>query len=109
MENINTFFTMLIENSDNIETLPNITKILYRMPLKIFLVDMYTISRSLKTFKGGLPSQLSVIYLGGIHIQNIMYLLNDLYTSVQKYGKEIDTNNISFDYVKNIDKCAKKN
>lgn len=71
----------------------------------MFLVDMYTISRSLKTFKGGLPSQLSVIYLGGAHIENIMYLLDDLYTSVQTYG---DIDDIITSFFKNTYKCAKK-
>ena len=107
IQDINNYFNMIVDTSKYVETSYKI-KSLYLLHVKIFLVDMYTISRSLKTFKGGLPSQLSVIYLGGAHIENITYLLGDLYTSVQTYGKPIDTNNLTIEIVKNIDKCAVK-
>jgi hypothetical protein len=55
--------------------------------ITMFMVDIYTISRSLKTFRNGRPSQLSIIYLGGTHIEAIMYLLEPYYTSIKSYGK----------------------
>jgi len=59
-------------------------------PLSMFIVDMYTISRSLKNVKSpGLPSQLSVIYLGGWHIDVIRSIIRDYYSSVSKYGVNI--------------------
>jgi len=50
------------------------------------LVDIYTVSRILKTFKGGLPSQLSIVYLGARHGDNIMKLLSGYYDVFQTYG-----------------------
>ena len=109
LESINNFFDMIIDKSEYPETQPKIAEILFAMPLKIFIVDMYTISRSLKTFKGGLPSQLSVIYLGGAHIENIMYLIEGLYRTTKTYGKEIDMSKLTLENAKDIDKCAKIN
>jgi hypothetical protein len=43
------------------------------------LVDIYTISRILKVIETKLPSQLSVIYLGNWHINNIKNILSDIY------------------------------
>jgi len=47
------------------------------------LVDIYTISRALKGFKGGLPSQLSVVYQGNLHIERQILLLQNYYDVVQ--------------------------
>jgi hypothetical protein len=66
----------------------------------ISFIDIYTISRSLKTFKNGLPSQLSVIYFGGHHIRNIKYLLDPYYRSVKTFG------DINYQ-VDNPNKCIK--
>ena len=109
LESINNFFDMIIDKSEYPETQPKIATILFAIPLKIFIVDIYTISRSLKTFKGGLPSQLSVIYLGGAHIENIMYLIEGLYTTTKTYGKVLDMSKLTLETVKDIDKCAKRN
>jgi hypothetical protein len=49
------------------------------------LVDIYTISRALKGFKGGLPSQLSVVYQGNAHIQRQISLLQNYYDVVQTW------------------------
>jgi len=49
------------------------------------LVDIYTISRALKEFKGGLPSQLSVVYQGNLHIQRQISLLQNYYDVVQTW------------------------
>jgi len=108
IESINNFFDMIIEKSEYPQTPPEIAKILFAIPVKIFIVDIYTISRSLKTFKGGLPSQLSVIYLGGIHIQNIMYLIEGLYKTTKTYGNVLDMSKLTLENIKDINKCAKK-
>ena len=63
-------------------------------PLNMFIIDMYTISRSLKNVKPpGLPSQLSVIYLGGWHIDVIRFIIKDYYSSFRKYGVNIVSQN----------------
>ena len=49
------------------------------------LVDIYTLSRALKGFKGGLPSQLSVVYQGNAHIQRQISLLKNYYDVVQTW------------------------
>ena len=54
--------------------------------LDLLFVDIYTVSRLLKTFNGGLPSQLSVIYLGAMHTDNIVKMLSGYYEIIQKYG-----------------------
>ena len=68
--------------------------------LDLLFVDIYTVSRLLKTFKGGLPSQLSIIYLGSLHSDNIVKMLSDYYEIIQKYGytnfNNNKTNNINF-------------
>jgi len=58
--------------------------------IEVSFVDIYTISRALKTFKGGLPSQLSVIFLGATHINNIKELMGPYYQSVYTYGTPFD-------------------
>ena len=55
----------------------------YEYSLGVSLVDIYTLSRALKAFKGGFPSQLSVIFQGDAHIQNQIFLLQNYYDVVQ--------------------------
>ena len=50
------------------------------------LVDIYTISRALKGFKRGLPSQLSVVYQGMYHVQREISLLGNYYDIVQTWS-----------------------
>lgn len=94
---INRVMECIITNKEctsDIKTDPSIT---------MFMVDIYTISRSLKTFRNGLPSQLSIIYLGGSHIDVIMYLLEPFYTSVKSYGtQDVVTEDV---FVANANKC----
>jgi len=55
----------------------------YEFALASNIVDIYTLSRALKAFKGGFPSQLSVVYQGNAHIQNQIVLLQNYYDVVQ--------------------------
>jgi hypothetical protein len=59
----------------------------FNLSLGSVLVDIYTISRALKGFDGGLPSQLSVVYQGHAHIINQIELLQDYYDVVKTWGK----------------------
>ena len=59
----------------------------YDLSLGGILVDIYTISRALKGFDGGLPCQLSVVYQGHAHIINQIELLQDYYDVVKTWGK----------------------
>jgi len=72
----------------------------FDLSLGAILVDIYTISRALKGFSGGLPSQLSVVYQGNEHIQREMLLLGNYYEVRQTWG--------TFDY-QNIKKCITAN
>ena len=58
----------------------------YRMNFNFISVDLYTVSRMLKSFHGGLPSQLSIVYLGAKHTENIMHMLSGYYDLLQSYG-----------------------
>jgi hypothetical protein len=57
----------------------------FLLSLGATLVDIYTLSRALKDFKGGLPSQLSVVYQGNLHIQRQISLLKNYYDVVQRW------------------------
>ena len=68
----------------------------YGLKFNFISVDLYTVSRMLKSFHGGLPSQLSIVYLGAKHTENIMHMLSGYYDLLQSYG---NTN-----YVKEFEK-----
>ena len=80
---------------DNIETI----FMCYGVSLGVKLLDIYTISRALKSFDGGLPSQLSVVYQGDAHIKHQIELLNDYYDIVKTWGTHDYSN------VDNVIKC----
>jgi hypothetical protein len=71
------------------------------------LVDIYTISRALKTFKDGLPSQLSVVYQGDNHIKNQLKLLAGFYNviSTKQLSVRVDTANTINSIRKKMVKC----
>lgn len=79
-----------INHNYNWDAFEQIVNTLHNSKLFIYLdavyVDIYTVSRLLKTFKGGLPSQLSVIYLGWLHSDNIVKMLSAYYEIIQTYG-----------------------
>ena len=58
----------------------------YGLKFNFITVDLYTVSRMLKSFHGGLPSQLSIVYLGAKHTENIMHMLSGYYDLLQSYG-----------------------
>ncbi len=72
-----------IENQYNkIMEMISKTSILNSFWLGVSTVDLYSLSRALKTpTRGGLPSQLSVFYFGNKHISNMITFLvqNELY------------------------------
>ncbi|MEI7489152.1 MAG: hypothetical protein WCJ72_17430, partial [Chryseobacterium sp.] len=72
---------------------------IFNVSIGSHLVDIYTISRSLKGFDGGLPCQLSVVYQGISHIKRQILLLQDYYHVKWTWGRE----NIST--YQNISKC----
>jgi hypothetical protein len=80
---------------NTIKTAQNI----FNVSLGSHLVDIYTISRSLKGFDDGLPSQLSVVYQGNSHIKRQILLLQDYYNVKWTWGRE----NIST--YQNLSKC----
>ena len=65
-----------------------IEKALYTLSISFgaTLVDIYTISRALKSFDGGLSSQLSVVYQGVYHIGREFFLLATYYDAVQTWS-----------------------
>ena len=87
-------------NKQKILIVMKLAKDSFDLSLGVTLVDIYTISRALKGFSGGLPSQLSVVYQGNEHIQREMLLLDNYYDVLQTWG--------TFDY-QNIKKCITVN
>ena len=58
------------------------------IPIYAQLVDIYTISRAIKLFRGGLDSQLSVMYFGDSHTKGISTLIERYYQTSKTYGRE---------------------
>ena len=80
------FDDLINDRSVHIRSIDDISYMFEYIPITCGLMDLYTISRCLKTFKGGNPSQLSVIYQGSRHIKNIKILLDNMYDNVNEYG-----------------------
>ena len=53
------------------------------------MVDVYTVSRMLKSFRNGLPSQLSVSYLGANHTKRMAKILEPYYDTVIERGSKV--------------------
>jgi hypothetical protein len=102
---INNFFNKLKNNEEfefhNIFLNHNILQICAISSISIFIVDIYTVSRSLKSVKNGLPSELSIINLGNDHIENIMRLILDYYEFVEVYKQD-------WNIIKNGNRCLYK-
>jgi hypothetical protein len=108
------FFVSLKSDVYTKHTNPNLSPNSFRPYhiIELIFVDIYTISRALKTFKGGLPSQLSVIYLGGLHITHIKELMEPYYRSAYTYGTDFDFMNpthMQMARSRKMPKCILKN
>ena len=74
------------------------------IPIYTHLVDIYTIARALKPFRGGLESQLSVMYFGAYHTGVIQTLVEDYYKVSKTYGRKVIMTKQHLDFPKCIRK-----
>lgn len=97
---LNNIFDLLLDDKEINNN--DLTKICLSSIIRIFIIDIYTVSRLLKS---SLSSDLSIIYLGAFHIENIIKLLKSYYQSVETYGTSYYETIELFGY----NKCISKN
>ena len=83
------FFQKLIHESVYDPKLNPHSDRLKTIPIYTHLVDIYTIARALKPFRGGLESQLSVMYFGAYHTEAIQTLVGSYYKVSKTYGRKV--------------------